>query len=93
MKTCVVSGYLSTFRDSVLAMHNCTCSFVPGLATRFEMIDIAALVLPRPILVEAGTRDPIFPIDVVRNAVSNARSIAKRMGKPPHESVVFDEFE
>ena len=32
IRACVVSGYYSTFRDSVLAMHHCPCNYVPGLS-------------------------------------------------------------
>ncbi len=31
IRACVVSGYFSTFRDSILAMHHCPCNYVPGL--------------------------------------------------------------
>ena len=61
IKACVISGYFSTFRDSILAMHHCPCNFVPGLHQFGEMHDLAALIAPRPMLVEAGARDPIFP--------------------------------
>lgn len=75
IKACVVSGYFSTFRDSVLAMSHCTCNYAPGLAAFGEMHDIAGLVAPRPMLIEAASRDPIFPIAAVRKGVADARKI------------------
>lgn len=75
IKAAVVSGYFSTFKDSILAMHHCTCNFVPGLWQFGEMPDLAGLIAPRPILIEAGTRDPIFPIDAVKKSVEKARDI------------------
>jgi dienelactone hydrolase len=75
IRACVVSGYYSTFRDSVLAMHHCACNFVPGLAAFGEMSDLAGLIAPRPMLVEAGTYDPIFPIRAVRQGVRAARRV------------------
>ena len=75
IRACVVSGYYSTFRDSILAMSHCACNFVPGLAEFGEMHDLVGLVAPRPILIEAGTYDPIFPIRAVRSSVARARAV------------------
>jgi dienelactone hydrolase len=73
IQACVISGYFCTFRDSILAMHHCPCNFVPGLHQFGEMHDLAGLIAPRPLLVEAGTRDPIFPIRAVKKSVQQAR--------------------
>lgn len=81
IKACVVSGYFSTFRDSILAMHHCPCNFVPGMGQFGEMHDLAGLVAPRPMLVEAGNYDTIFPIEAVRAGVAKARSVYSVFGK------------
>jgi hypothetical protein len=75
IRACVISGYFSTFKDSILAMHHCTCNFIPGLAQFGEMYDLVGLIVPRSILVEAGTRDPIFPLRAVRASVNRARQV------------------
>jgi dienelactone hydrolase len=75
IRACVISGYYSTFRDSILAMSHCACNVVPGLAEFGEMHDLVGLIAPRPMLVEAGTRDPIFPISAVRSGVAKARAV------------------
>ncbi|GIV77547.1 MAG: hypothetical protein KatS3mg050_1941 [Litorilinea sp.] len=93
IQACVVSGYYSSFRESILAMHHCTCNFVPGLLNIGEMADIVGLILPRPMLVEAGTRDPIFPLAAVRRSVARAREICAILGGNPETDVVLDEFE
>jgi dienelactone hydrolase len=80
IRACVVSGYYSTFRDSILAMSHCTCNFVPGLHRFGEMHDLVGLIAPRPMLVEAGSRDPIFPIDAVRSSVERARDVYRIFG-------------
>ena len=80
IKACVVSGYYSTFKDSILAMSHCTCNFVPGLWQFGEMSDLVGLIAPRPFLVEAGSRDPIFPIAAVRQSVATAREIYRIFG-------------
>ena len=48
IRACVISGYYSTFRDSILAMHHCACNFVPGLHRFGEMYDLIGLVAPAP---------------------------------------------
>jgi dienelactone hydrolase len=93
IRACVVSGYFSSFRDSILAMDHCTCNFVPGLLNVGEMSDLVGLIMPRPMLVEAGTRDPIFPIQAVRASVARAREICAVLGGDPATDVELDEFE
>jgi dienelactone hydrolase len=75
IRTCVISGYYSSFRDSILAMRHCPCNYVPGLAAFGEMSDLIGLVAPRPVFIEAGSHDPIFPIGAVRKAVEEARRV------------------
>ena len=93
IKACVVSGYFSSFRSSILAFNHCTCNFVPGLLNLGEMTDIAGLILPRPMLVEAGTRDPIFPIATVRESIDTVRKACRVFGGNPERDVELDEFE
>lgn len=73
IRAAVVSGYYSTFRESILAMDHCDCNFAPNLAAFGEMYDLIGLIAPRPVLVEAGTYDPIFPIAAVQRSVERAR--------------------
>ena len=74
VKACVVSGYFCTFRDSILAVGHCQCNFVPGLGRFGEMSDITGLIAPRPMLVEAGSGDPIFPVKAVKQSVKRAKA-------------------
>ena len=89
----VISGYFSSFKDSILAMNHCTCNFVPGLLNIGEMADLVGLILPRPLLIEAGTYDPIFPIQIVRQSVARAQEICAILGGDPEADVALDEFE
>ena len=91
IQACVVSGYFSTFRDSILAMSHCPCNFVPGLGQFGEMHDLAGLIAPRPMLVEAGSHDPIFPIRAVRKGVGRARAVYRLFGE--RAGVSTDYFE
>ena len=71
----VVSGYYSTFAESILAMHHCPCNYVPGLGRFGEMSDLVGLIAPRPFFVESGSHDPIFPIEAVRKSVERAEEV------------------
>ena len=75
IRACVISGYYSTFQHSILAMSHCPCNYVPGLAEFGEMYDLVGLIAPRPLLVEAGTHDPIFPLAAVHSSLNKARRV------------------
>jgi dienelactone hydrolase len=71
----VVSGYVNTFRESIMSIEHCICNYVPGLVQYAEMPDIAGLIAPRPLLVEAGKEDPIFPLKGTQAALDVLRQV------------------
>lgn len=93
VRACAISGYFSSFRKSILSINHCTCNFVPGILKIGEMHDIAGLITPRPMLIEAGTLDPIFPIEAVREAVKRVKDTYRVFGADPEFVFEFDEFE
>src|SRR6476660_9319973 len=62
LRVAMVTGYLNTFRDSVGSLAHCVDNYVPGILNWAEMHDIAGLIAPRPLFVESGERDRIFPL-------------------------------
>lgn len=70
-----VSGYVCTFRDSILARWHCPDNYIPGVLRLGEMGDFAAAVAPRPLLIESGARDPLFPIAGAKEAHERARRV------------------
>jgi fermentation-respiration switch protein FrsA (DUF1100 family) len=56
-------------------MDHCPCNYVPGLLQDAEMYDIAGLIAPRPLLVESGTADHIFPLSGAMEAYERVRSV------------------
>jgi dienelactone hydrolase len=62
LRAAMVSGYLNTFRDSVGSLAHCVDNYVPGILNWAEMHDVAGLIAPRPLFVESGERDRIFPV-------------------------------
>jgi dienelactone hydrolase len=79
VSACVISGYASTFRGSILAMFHCVDNYLPGMLNWFELTDLLSAVAPRPMLWEAGSRDPIFPRESVLEAGESVRACYNKM--------------
>jgi dienelactone hydrolase len=80
IKACLVSGYYNYFRDCIFSLAHCIDNYVPGLLALAEMPDVSGLIAPRPMFVESGTLDPIFPIDATRKAFADAQDIWRVWG-------------
>jgi len=76
----MVSGYLNTFRDSVGSLAHCVDNYVPGILNWAEMHDIAGLIAPRPLFVESGERDHIFPLHASVASFQAVRAIYQVFG-------------
>jgi dienelactone hydrolase len=76
----VVSGYFNTFRDSIMAIYHCECNYVPGLVKDAEMSDVAGLIAPRPLLIEMGTEDHIFPVQATEMAYQELKRVYELLG-------------
>ena len=77
IRVALVSGYLNTFRDSVGSLAHCTDNYVPGILNWAEMHDLAGLIAPRPLFVESGEKDNIFPI---RASIESFNEVKKIYG-------------
>jgi dienelactone hydrolase len=64
----ILSGAFGSFRSSIMSTIHCECNYLPGILQDAEMADIAALIAPRPLLIENGTEDPIFPVTETKAA-------------------------
>jgi dienelactone hydrolase len=71
----MVSGYLNTFRDSIGSLSHCIDNYVPGILNWAEMHDVAGLIAPRPLFVESGEKDNIFPIKASLESFKNVHEI------------------
>jgi dienelactone hydrolase len=91
IRAAMVSGYLNSFRDSILSLSHCIDNYVPGILNWAEMHDVAGLIAPRPLLVESGERDNIFPIEASRAGFARVKKIYEVFGAGPlAEQEVFD---
>jgi len=94
IRCAVVSGYLYGYKEALLDLHQCQCNYVPHLYEYVDMGDIAALIAPRPLLVETGTEDPLNGASGVANVksqVNQARKAYRVLGA--QKSIAHDIFE
>ena len=80
IRVAFVSGYLCTFKDSIFSLAHCIDNYVPGILEWAEMYDIGGLIAPRPLFVESGDKDTIFPVEACREAVARVRRVYEVMG-------------
>ena len=80
----VVSGAFCTFRASIMAMDHCADNYVPGLLRYAEVPDIAGLIAPRPLLIEHGVEDPIFPVQATRQAHQDLARVYALLNRADH---------
>jgi hypothetical protein len=75
IRAAMISGYLNTFKDSVMSISHCIDNYVPGILNWAEMYDVAGLIAPRPLFVESGERDDIFPIAASRASFERVKKV------------------
>jgi dienelactone hydrolase len=72
----VVSGYFSSWAEShKMPWNMCGSQVAYGMLGRLEHEDLGALIAPRPLLVETGTEDPLFPLPAATEAVRRTRLV------------------
>ncbi len=79
IRAAMVSGYLNTFEHSIGSLSHCIDNYVPGILNWAEMYDVAGLIAPRPLFVESGERDNIFPIAASIDSFNRVREIYRRL--------------
>jgi dienelactone hydrolase len=80
IKAALVSSYLNTFRDCVMSISHCMDNYIPGILNWAEMYDVAGLIAPRPLWVESGERDNIFPVAASRASFAKIKNMYEVFG-------------
>ncbi|MBD1379404.1 acetylxylan esterase [Bacillus sp. IB182487] len=75
IKATVITGYTNTFKGSIMARRHCLDNYIPGILQLAEMPELIGLIAPRPLFIEAGTRDHLFPIRQVEEALKTLNEI------------------
>ena len=85
-----LSGSFCTFQQSIFSIAHCIDNYVPGILKLAEVSDIAGLIAPRPLFVENGEQDSIFPVEGTRLAFEKTLSIYRMLGK--EENLALEVF-
>jgi len=80
LKAAMLSCSFNTFRDSIFSISHCIDNYVPEILKTAEMRDIAGLIAPRALFVEAGAKDDIFPLEATRRAYEETKRIFRLLG-------------
>jgi dienelactone hydrolase len=75
IRAAMISGCLNTFRDSVMSLSHCIDNYVPGILNWAEMYDVAGLIAPRPLFVESGMQDDIFPVEASQASFARLQKV------------------
>lgn len=76
----VISGYVNTFKGSILSLWHCPDNYIPGILKIGEIYDFASALAPRELLIESGEKDRLFPIESSRYAHENIKRIYSLAG-------------
>ncbi len=92
IKAADIICYADTFPGFGIDLgHFCGAQIVPGLYAACDLGDLAGLIAPRPLLIEAGLHDTCFLYKNARVAIALAESIYRAAGAADRLTVeVFD---
>ncbi len=75
IKIAIPSCSVCTYKDSIIDISHCACNYIPSVARYFDMCDLAGLIAPRGLIIVAGEKDRIFPIDGVKKTYGFAKKL------------------
>jgi dienelactone hydrolase len=84
IRAAVVSGYFNEWEAcATIGWNMCGSQVLAGVIGRLDHLELGALVAPRPLLVETGTEDRIFPVGPARSAMARLRAVYDALGAEP----------
>jgi dienelactone hydrolase len=88
----VVSGYFSSWAESHKVPWNmCGSQVLFGMLGHMEHADVGALIAPRPLLVQTGREDLLFPVAAFEDSVARLRRVYDHLGAADRlEHYIFD---
>lgn len=75
IQAAVLCAFTNTFKGSILSINHCIDNFIPGVLSYAELPELIGLIAPRPLFIESGEQDPIFPAATVKDAIDRLRGI------------------
>jgi len=88
----VSSCYFNDRLDTLTSKHGDLLDWqYPGAGSLFGDAEIAALICPRPLYIEAATRDELFDVNCAKREAEKVRAVYQAAGRG--EDFLFDAFE
>lgn len=81
IKLAMPSCAMCTYKDSIGAMHHCSCNYVPTIAQYFDMNDLITMAYPKYFIQVSGIEDSIFPISAAENVFLKGKQSYEAMQK------------
>ncbi|GMK41985.1 hypothetical protein PCCS19_50440 [Paenibacillus sp. CCS19] len=91
IRAALLIGYPNTFKDSIWDIRHCLCNYTPGILTEAELPELLGLIAPRPLFLESGRNDHIFPAEGFERAVAEIQKLYERADAG--ERLAYDLFE
>lgn len=79
IRATVLCGYTNTYLGSILDRVHCIDNYVPGILRAAEQPELIGLLAPRPLFVESGREDKVFPVESTLEAIERLSSIYRSM--------------
>lgn len=77
---CVLSGFPSTFRGSILDRPHCIDNYIPHIYEEADLPQWLSLIAPRPLYFECGIHDQVFPRMSAETAIEEVTQHYQRHG-------------
>ena len=90
IKAACIACFLTSFQSTFLKEPHCTCGYVPQMAKYFEHADIGTLISPRPLMIQAGDKDPSFLVSDAPQAYDQLANHYQALGA--EEKISLDIF-
>lgn len=88
----VVSGFFSSWQAGhAVPLNLCGSQVLPGMLGQLEHVDLAAMAVPKPLLVVTGTKDGIWPLVAAAPAMAQLKKVYEWYGAT--ERAAHDVFE
>lgn len=84
IRAVVLCGYANTFESSILSRPHCLDNYIPGILQVAEQPELLGLIAPRPLFIESGTEDLVFPVEAAREALGRLGAIYRLTGAEDH---------
>ncbi|MBU7595581.1 dienelactone hydrolase family protein [Metabacillus halosaccharovorans] len=75
IKATVLTGYTNTFKGSIMDRNHCLDNYIPGILQLGEMPELLGAITPRPLFIESGIHDTVFPIAHAKEALETITDI------------------